>query len=190
LKLLYHLQIVEMYTTGEGINENRDRPLHVMLNLVIEIQEHAIWRHALLGVHARSLALPIAMRAVQICIGQCVKTNNNINTPRGEEVKNTVEESTIDNLTGHLVQLLLTVEKTEENIGVENRSPALESLPPMRDLLIDTLMTSIDCLVYLLTWNICDITVEKFYQHGIARERKKGGVEADREGIKTGYIRS
>jgi hypothetical protein len=79
-KLLCHLQIGEIYTTGKGINDTSDTPFKVMFNIVMGIQAHEIWQHTVLGVHARTLALPIAMRAIQICIGRCVKNHHNIRT--------------------------------------------------------------------------------------------------------------
>ena len=160
-RLLYNLQIVEIYTTGRGINDTSDTPFKVMFKIVMGIQAHEIWRHDCFGVHARTLALPIVMRAIQICIKRCVQNHHNIRKLHPLDVHNTVEENTIDNLMGHLVQLLRNVGTSDASIDVQNLSPASESLPPVRYLLVDTLMTSIDCLAHLLTWNTGDITLDE-----------------------------
>jgi hypothetical protein len=137
--LLYHLQIVEFHTTGKGIDDTSDTPYTVMIHILMEIRTHEIWRHTILGPHARSLALPIAMQAIQICIGRCVKNHHNTRTL--QEPHDTVKEYKIDNLMDHLVELLCKV-------GTSNTS-------------IDTLMTSIDCLAHVLTWNTGNITLDE-----------------------------
>jgi len=165
LKLLYRLELVAHLVDEVEYVNNQDRTWHSILNTIFAIQNNPFWDHDTLRTYARTLALPILMRSLRLCLSYCFSeampvVENRDETPHvmDDTLVNNPVDTHVERLLEEFVYLLSCAKvivncfKDEELNSVRCAVKSKSLKETMIRQLRHAFEVGVECLKHILGW--------------------------------------